>query len=724
MIPRWPSGRAIAQWAMAILVAYLACAWWWPRPTPLPADGHLQMSLTTAINMRYCGSRSFGDRALIEFVLERPERDQRPIPELLVQRMGSLGAYCGTLNQRFLNNENSLMWLMLAGLGVHPSASIAWIGRWLLWFKVGGLVLFAIAALSLGSGALIAALSFAAGLALLANLSAQAYYSVYTLLLPVTLANAGFWGLALARAGRRRIRSHLAVMLLGGLIAGFSAQVRTSYAPIFGFLALSYCVAAWRLHGDPSASSSPRRSGAFIGGSCAAFIVGYLAFVSVFITPLIPPSARNYSHHAIAHPLVLALAVPENDLTRREGIAWHDGVGLVLARRVDPSAEYLGRGYSEALTSYYLGLWKRYPRQMIDIYWRKSAMAGRAVITSVRNLNGGRLLVGVAVLPFWWVSDGHWLFVLLVAITLTGFGIGWQRRSPRLMAAGALAGVLVLLQIESSIIMPWFYPTLHTTYLGVAVNLGLLTYEAGFRAIAAAYGRQDAPFVWAFAVFAAILMAALVTSQVTQVSGGSTVLAAPRSDLAIALAGTMAFTAVRALGGRYVALVVPALLIGALAASAAASTDVVLLLAAPAGAPPHVRVVGAPLPAAAREVGDLIGSSSKWTFKAQNVRQSERRVVVDGPVEQRHSYLLVSIPRRLEGGTYLVADGDLLEGGITVGMQQANNWMAYKTIVETGPFRASLAVPKDGDYQLVLANAVASDSSRNVVTLSSVVVVR
>lgn len=718
MILRRPSSEALAEWTMALAVVCAAGGWWWPAPTPLSQDGHLLLSLNAAINLTYCGSTSLASEApLSGYLFQHRELQHRPIPDVIAQRSGSVGGYCATLTTPHLNNENSLMWLMRAGLEAHPSASVAWLGRWLLWFKVGGLMLFAVAALSLGSGPLFAALSFAAGLAVLANLSeAGHHHTVYSLLLPVTLANAGFWALALARMRHRRTAWHVAVMVLGGLLVGFSAQVRTSYTPVFCFLAFAYCAAVWRLR-DSHATAAVRSRGGrvvFVAGSCAGFVIGYLAFMRVFITPLVPPGTLvNYSHHIISHPLVLSLALPANNLARREGIKWDDATGLDLARRLNRSVAYFGPGYSEALTSYYFHLWRRHPRAMIRIYSRKSAMAGRAVMDGVRGLRHGVILLAAALLPISWVPDGHWLLAVLVAATVAGLGGGLSTRSPRRIAIGALAGVLVLLQIESSIIVPEFSLQLHSTYLGLAAILGIALYTPAVRGLVGAFrgaGAEHAAVRLPLAVFAAVFLTAFVGRHVP--SGSSSF--AVQSDLAIAIVGTIVFLTVRALGGRRSALVLFGLLLCALVLRTVATTT----------ADTGVRLVGDQPPADPQAVTDLTGPPSVWTFQAPNVKQSEHRVVVDGPVQQRYSYLLISVPRRLEAGSYVVAEGDLREGGISVGLQQANNWVVYRTVVEAGRFRTSLLVPRDGNYQLVLANAVSTDTSRNVVEFSSVVVVR
>ena len=214
----------------------------------------------------------------------------------------------------------------------------------------------------------------------------------------------------------------------------------------------------------------------------------------------------------------------------------------------------------------------------------------------------------------------------------------------------------------------------------------------------------------ALAVFATVLLTALVGRHPYFMPSRSPT--AVRSELAIAIFGTIVFLTVRALGGRRPALTLYGLLLCALLLRTVATTT------------GGIRLVGDQPPADRQAVTDLTGPPSGWMFQAPIVKQSDQRVLVDGRVQQRYSYLLVSVPQHLEAGSYLVAEGDLREGGFSIGLQQANNWVVYQTVVDAGGFRTSLRVPRDGSYQLVLANAVSTDTSRNLVEFSSLGVVR
>lgn len=110
-------------------------------------------------------------------------------------------------------------------------------------------------------------------------------------------------------------------------------------------------------------------------------MVSFMIFIASFyyvhsqITVVKPTNNYNYAYHAIAHPLVLALGVPENTLSRREGIVWNDSIGLKLAKKIDPQTTYLDKSYEKALFIYYMNLWKGYPKEMLNIYSQKWKMA-------------------------------------------------------------------------------------------------------------------------------------------------------------------------------------------------------------------------------------------------------------------------------------------------------------------------------------------------------------
>src|SRR5262249_7398834 len=138
------------------------------------------------------------------------------------------------------------------------------------------------------------------------------------------------------------------------------------------------------------------------------FAVGFTVFQYVAIAQRLPAASKaNYSYHAIAHPLVLSLALPPSPLSRSEGIAWNDEVALGLARREDPAATYLGPTYERALLRYYTGLWRREPRAMAGVYLGKFETAGKDMFD---RMSTGEFrvptLIAIALRPLAWVPNG------------------------------------------------------------------------------------------------------------------------------------------------------------------------------------------------------------------------------------------------------------------------------------------------------------------------------
>ena len=120
-----------------------------------------------------------------------------------------------------------------------------------------------------------------------------------------------------------------------------------------------------------------------------AFVLGFAMHFAVFTAPFRSskrPDVSNYVYHTFAHPLVLGLGVPENDLSRREEIVWNDQLGLKLAQRAVPQATYLGPLYEGALLRYYFGLWRQSPGAMLGAYFVKLRADGSGVFESVAGL--------------------------------------------------------------------------------------------------------------------------------------------------------------------------------------------------------------------------------------------------------------------------------------------------------------------------------------------------
>jgi hypothetical protein len=135
------------------------------------------------------------------------------------------------------------------------------------------------------------------------------------------------------------------------------------------------------------------------------------------------PNVPNYTYHTFAHSLVIGLAVPENSLSRREGIEWNDEVGMKLARRAMPEVTYLGPSYERALLRYYGRLWRRHPGEMARVYFLKLRSAGTEVFLSAARVG---TQFGIPPGPAEWlhrVTNG----LTLVALALIAFVVALRR---------------------------------------------------------------------------------------------------------------------------------------------------------------------------------------------------------------------------------------------------------------------------------------------------------
>lgn len=81
---------------------------------------------------------------------------------------------------------------------------------------------------------------------------------------------------------------------------------------------------------------------------------------------------------------------------------------------------------------------------------------------------------------------------------------------------------------------------------------------------------------------------------------------------------------------------------------------------------------------------------------------------VDGRADDRYSYLLQFTPIALEKGSYFVARGNLINGGLTIGVTRDDHWYGVVNVTERGPFLFVLQVQSSGPYQLTVANCIES----------------
>ncbi|MGI9301726.1 MAG: hypothetical protein ACR2RB_03325 [Gammaproteobacteria bacterium] len=468
-----------------------------PLSLPFPPDLHARLSFEIAVNRVYCGmtshlitlastevaagdlqhipAGSFRDlvlsKSLREFISENTAIIDTPIRLLVEQNAGSREIYCAGQATSFLNNENSLMYLHSGLLSAIGGITPYQIGLTFRFIRFAALILFAVLLIRVGFSPIVSLLALVVATYTAHVVSTTHYYSIYPFLVPAVLFFISLCGLALSAETHRRWLPTIVLVLLLGFAAAGIVNVRTSYTVVilflFGLFLMFVVVELLRTRKES-------RGRTYLLGIAAAvmFAVGYSAFTTTLIKPLTKLNTQmNYAHHPIAHPLVLGLAWPENELSRAEGIEWNDGLGLELARRIDNDVTYLGPTYEQALFTYYAKLWFFYPERMRAVYEAKLRMAGRNgvdyLLGKLRQKNDmASKLQRLLLWPITLFPDGFALFLAYLAICAATLLL-WcfhRARSDIAYVLLALAGAATLLHLEAAIIIPVFNPS-HQSYL-------------------------------------------------------------------------------------------------------------------------------------------------------------------------------------------------------------------------------------------------------------------
>ena len=430
------------------LCGVLAAGWmiagrWLPMTGPVHAAGHPGVSLTLAINRAFCGRPSHVAGFLPSSIIAgKPALADQPLRQVAADAAGSLAQYCDSATQAFTNNENSQMYVMRAWLGIRPDLSANQLIVALIWTALALCLPVLFAWVWAGGGALVATGLTAGLLVTIGNMPEQ-YLQLYLFMLPCALAAVGLYVLGAGLFGMTLGRGFLVVSAIGGLFTGFSSNMRSSHLPLhvglFALFAVAIVVCTIRRGQSPAET---RRRGALTlaawsATGAALFFSAYSLFGAVFIKTL-PKTSYNYSHHSIAHPLLLAVAVPPNPLSRREGILWDDSVGLNLARRIKPDVDYIGPGYDDALFEYYAGALATISTgDVADLSVEGGDRRNGCGPSDTPSLPQGvfaRLLFPVS-----WITNGILLLVVLGAVFLASAAAGVACQSPLALLIGLIA---------------------------------------------------------------------------------------------------------------------------------------------------------------------------------------------------------------------------------------------------------------------------------------------
>jgi hypothetical protein len=490
--PRPPGKTLLAAALVLPIVLWLDKGAFVSDPEVRP-DGHAAVSVELAVNRHVFGNPSAiihykqaptTIRAMLANGSAGPADRLLDLPDRLA---GSAEEYARK-QQPFLNNENSLVLLDYALLCLKPDLTLAGLRQAQVVVKVGCLSAFAVFLLWIGFSPLLVGAALHLGLLIVAQLTTACPLGVYPLLAPVLLLYVALLGSALASGMHHRLWA-VPALLAAGVAAGFLCNLRTSYAPLAAVLLLLYTVVA---------ALDLRRGGArfwrvaLLGVlGLVAFGGGYRLFSAACIDPIKEAGADawySYAHHAIGHPLVLALAQPPNDLAKREGITYDDACGKKLARRIDPTVRYLDARYDTALLTYYARLWLYYPDEMRQLYAAKLDTAGVDCFRYLNDLAGKEDkggAPGLGRLSRWlrWPLGGlprgrQWLLALAVLAALGTLAGRWLGPAAAFTVAG-LAATAALLLLEATAVLATFYLQYQSLLLFCVLLAGLVPYQLG-----------------------------------------------------------------------------------------------------------------------------------------------------------------------------------------------------------------------------------------------------
>ena len=417
-------------------------------------DGHLAVTIEMAANKAFCGvDSSIDGRGLGKLIQENRALHNIPLRQVIETTFGPLSSYCSKPKRPFTNQENTLYFVYAAALRLWPNASIVGLAELATAARVIMIGFIAFAMLALGFGGIFAFVSVLLGLKLHVILIETHVLSNYPFMTFQLAVLCGLVALGYA-AGSQHGWSPLLRLGYGailGLITVAIWNMRTTHG-LIAAVALAYVAGLLLLRGREFAAGANRwTSVAVATASCLA--VGISMHASLL--QKIADTGYRTAYHPIAHPLVLGLSVPESPLAKRENIKWDDSLGLELAHRADPNATYLGPTYERALFSYYFGLWRKYPSEMLGIYLSKFNVAGAGIRPQATQYIGP--LAYWTLEPAAWLMASGWLWLLsLMAVGLVGAFLFVRLGAPAALAAAFFGAAGGLLLSEHAIILPAF----------------------------------------------------------------------------------------------------------------------------------------------------------------------------------------------------------------------------------------------------------------------------
>jgi hypothetical protein len=467
-----------------------------PHDQAIWYDQHAMISLEMAVNRCLCGAPSHVSWPIPKKRSVDPSAAPSTVRQLVANSVDVLARPVLRLREDldvspadysehlfpFRNNENFLMLVDAFILRLSPRVTVRGMILAHTMLKIGCLFVFGYFLLRTGASLLLGLGILYFACLITCRLNESMPISLYPYLLPVTLLLIGCLGLAVSYQVYRRLWLSALVALGLGVLSACLSNLRSSYMPVAVALQVLYCVTlAWESMHEPALLFKRRLIMALLPP--IGLIGGAVLFGSSFIAPIerATMGSVNCTHHVIAHPIVLCLAVPPCEFSNKENIKFDDCQGLELARRIDPDVKYLGQLYDRTLFVYYVKLWTLQPAAMLATYSNKFRLAGMGAVKYIDALFPSKephsalmhwLSVPIGLLPSGFAYAG--LFLASMALAACGSRF---LNTGAWFACFALAGTALLLWFECALLYTVFAPQYHAILLFSFIAVGLLTYQ-------------------------------------------------------------------------------------------------------------------------------------------------------------------------------------------------------------------------------------------------------
>jgi len=416
----------------------------------LPAKGvHTIRAIEQAFNWVECGE--FGalrqDSGIAsDFGKNLTELDTS-LKSLAERRGGTLSGYCEHEFRTWSNEDSSLFYFFSFLLKLSPGASLNQMyliatALYSIIFVVTGYVIWRVTrSVFLSVSTVFASAGWYVIGTLTLYMSSRVFAWPLLLLLTILMA----YALTSAISGKM-IRA-VGILVFVGLFAAFAVNMRSTLFPHIPLLLVALLVTTYFALRSTSPASTGRSHIISVAVLTIAFGGGYFGYQQLAIGPLSGLNDKSLTTHPVAHPLVLGLSVPPNELSADEGIAFADGVGFQIAERIEPGSSLNLNDYERVMWGYYFGLWQDRPLDMIKTYLIKAEVSGVSQAGHLRSLgigwfsplsvlpNGiflGLLLLALAAWSYFTrIKDPVQVFLLraLLASAVAGYAITWAIHS-------------------------------------------------------------------------------------------------------------------------------------------------------------------------------------------------------------------------------------------------------------------------------------------------------